>query len=41
VNKKKQKNVMTALRAKDFATARSTLGVGDSALSARPAVPGE
>jgi hypothetical protein len=27
VNKKKQKNVMTALRAKDFVTARSALGV--------------
>jgi hypothetical protein len=26
VNKKKQKNVMTALRAKDFVTARSALG---------------
>jgi hypothetical protein len=41
VNKKKQKNVMTALRAKDFVTARSALGVGDSALSARPTLQGE
>jgi hypothetical protein len=41
VNKKKQKNFMTVLRAKNFVTARSTLGVGDSALSARPAVPGD
>jgi hypothetical protein len=41
VNKKKQKNFMPALRAKNFVTARSTLGVGDSALSARPTVPGD